>query len=360
MSDKTDPLTEATEKNKVLDAIDGKLVADDLAELPRGHLGMSQIGGDKRTVWLQYRWSFPKDFAGRTLRIFEMGHVIEEVVLDYLQKIGVEVHGRQPDQIGYSDFDGHFAGSLDGMGLKIPGAPKTWHVLEVKTSNKSRFAELQKKGYQKWSPAYYAQLQLYMLYSQTTRALVIVYCKDNSELYVERIHFKKLEALGFVTKATEILNDEVLPGSSYPDRTYYEIASYKSDEYQAIYWGDELPQPNCRNCQFSQRAENAEWGCNWHTKYLTVEDQVKGCSNHNYLVALLSQKAELVKEGEYETTWKFGDIEFVNSEDDGILNFLSEEIVHLYKTEFVALGDEKLLAARKELGGRITELENLK
>ena len=359
---KKDPLAKATAANKVLDAIDATIEKANREETPRGHLGMSSIGADKRAVWLEYRWSFPKDLTARTLRIFELGNVLEEVVLGYLEDIGVEVHGREPNQIRYSDHQGHFGGSLDGAGLGVPGAPKTWHVIEIKTANDSRFNALKKDGYKKWSPTYYAQLQLYMHYSSMKRALVCVYNKNTSAIYTERLNYKKLEALGFIQKASEILSDDDLPDSSYPDRSWYEISNYKSDEYQAIYWGDELPRANCRNCRFHMKSTDATHGCSFHKKALTTDEQYAGCHDHNWLHSLIRQHS-LVERltdtlGEMYIRLDNG-IEFVNSADDGILHFTSEEIRHLYRTDFKALEDKDLLAARKELGAIISGLENL-
>ena len=48
------------------------------------------------------------------------------------------------------------------MGLGIPEAPKTWHVLEFKTHNSKSFAKLEKEGVQKSNPMHYAQMQVYM------------------------------------------------------------------------------------------------------------------------------------------------------------------------------------------------------
>lgn len=264
---KNDPLTKATAANKVTIAIDDAIEKQNREQKPRDHLGMSSIGNDKRAVWHEYRWSFPNDFTGRVLRIFELGHILEEVVLDYLEKIGIEVHGRQPDQINYSDHGGHFGGSLDGAGIGVPGAPKTWHVIEIKTANDSRFKSLKKDGYKKWSPTYYAQLQLYMHYSSMKRALVCVYNKNTSEIHTERLEYKKLEALGLIQKAKEVLDSEQIPVSTYTDRSWYEIANYKSDEYQAIYWGDELPaNVNCRNCRFHMTDIDATHGCSFPSR----------------------------------------------------------------------------------------------
>ena len=360
---KNDPLKKATAANKVANAIDETIEQANRKETPRGHLGMSSIGGDKRSVWLEYRWSFPKDLSGRTLRIFELGNVIEDVVLNYLEDVGVEMYGRRLSaQIHYNDHDGHFAGSLDGAGRGVPGAPKTWHVIEIKTANDSRFTALTKDGYKKWSPTYYAQLQLYMHYSSMKRALVVVYNKNTSALYTERLEYKKLEALGFVQKALEILDDETLPDSSFSDRTWYEIANYKSDEYQSIYWGDELPRPNCRNCRFHARGDEASHGCMFHNKELSTDEQYAGCDDHNWLQELLSQQDGVDMSGmhDHHTNWIANGIEFANSADDGLLCFTSDEIRHMYKSQFEALKDKDLLAARKEFGARITDTEKMK
>ena len=84
------------------------------------------------------------------LRLFETGRLEEERLIRNLRRIGVTVLDVDPEtgrQWHVQAHGGHFGGSLDGVGLGIPEAPKTWHVLEFKTHNaQESFAELKQQG----------------------------------------------------------------------------------------------------------------------------------------------------------------------------------------------------------------------
>ena len=72
------------------------------------------------------------------LRLFETGRLEEERLIRNLRRIGVTVLDVDPEtgrQWHVQAHGGHFGGSLDGVALGIPEAPKTWHVLEFKTHN---------------------------------------------------------------------------------------------------------------------------------------------------------------------------------------------------------------------------------
>ncbi|MDP8228358.1 MAG: hypothetical protein P9M15_02770, partial [Candidatus Electryoneaceae bacterium] len=109
----------------------------------RSHLGGSIIGREcERELWYSFRWCTVPQYSGRVLRLFETGQLAEERFIENLRSVGVEVHDQDEEtgmQYGFTDFGGHFAGSIDGVALGIIEAPKTWHLLEFKTYNDKRF-----------------------------------------------------------------------------------------------------------------------------------------------------------------------------------------------------------------------------
>src|SRR6185369_15095725 len=78
-----------------------------------------------------------------------------------------------------SFINGHFGGTPDGIIRGIPEAPATWHILELKTSNDSRWTELSKKGVELACPEHYAQMQVYMVGAKLDRALYLAVNKDD-------------------------------------------------------------------------------------------------------------------------------------------------------------------------------------
>ncbi len=70
-------------------------------------------------------------------------------MIESLKMAGVTVHDVDPrtrGQFRFSTHGGHIAGSMDGCGLGFVEAPKTWHVLEFKTSGEKYFKKLVKGG----------------------------------------------------------------------------------------------------------------------------------------------------------------------------------------------------------------------
>lgn len=348
-------------KNTTLRAIDDAMPI----EQARGHLGMSQIGKtDERSLWFKYRWSLPNTPIARVLRIFRVGHILEAEVIALLRNIpGVTVHEKNPQtgaQFNFSYLGGHFSGSMDGCIVGIPEAPATWHVLEVKTVSSKRFAVLQKQGVQQWSPEYYAQLQCYMGASGMDRALFVAYNKDNSELHIERVRLEPMFFDAMIARAERLITHSEPPASSYPKREWFE-AKFMSEEAQAIYWGDKLPAPNCRNCRFAvarMDLNNGAWWCAFKQSDLSIGSQRVGCNNHNYLPALMP----------HSTLKDLGSVaaRYVTEDNTGFVNsyttepnphvFSSKELYAISQTSGLnahVLKDEVIAELRVTMGARV-------
>ena len=158
----------------------------------RPHLGASLIGHHcARHLWLTFRWSAKQSWEGRMLRLFDRGQREEAVIVAELRGIGAEVSECQPDgqQYRVAMFGGHFGGSLDGVARGIPGGSATnWELLEFKTHNTKSFKELTEKGVQTAKWQHYCQMQTYMALTGMTRANYIAVCKDDDQIYHERVH----------------------------------------------------------------------------------------------------------------------------------------------------------------------------
>jgi hypothetical protein len=327
-------------KDTTLQAIDAHMPRDE----SRGHLGMSQIGKeDARSLWLSFRWSLPNDYSARTLRIFSMGNLIEDEIIRLLRNIpGVELHDKDAggNQFRFAEIGGHFCGSMDGAIRGIPEAPKTWHVFEAKSVSLKRFTDLQKKGVREWSSEYYGQLQSYMRCTGMERALFVAYCKDNSELYIERVKYDAQRAEALLIKAERIITATEPPASSWPNENWYE-SKFLSEDARAIYWGKRLPSANCRNCRFAKpdtKGTGAKWLCHHPhfsngTDNLPLDLQKSGCEMHNFIPALVPAKLVGTHDNEVEYVTNDG-LEFLNSHGYqlGAQAYTSWELEHLSKT----------------------------
>ncbi len=110
-------------------AIDAALVAADQAAAPRSYLGGSRLGqGCERALQFDFVKA-PKDegadFDGRLLRIFGIGHALEDVAVAWLRAAGFDLYtrrggGEHGQQCGFSVAGGRIRGHVDGV---FAGAP---------------------------------------------------------------------------------------------------------------------------------------------------------------------------------------------------------------------------------------------
>lgn len=254
----------------------------------RGHLGASLIGKEcDRALWYDFRWISTPQFDGRMLRLFQTGHMAEARFVADLRRIGVTVHEADPEtgiQFRVADSGGHFSGSMDGVALGVPEAPKTWHVCEFKTHNAKSFDKLKKDGVQKAKPQHYAQMQVYMHLTGMTRALYLAVCKDNDELYGERVEHDEAEAVKLIARARRIVGAVRPPERISSDPAWY-LCRF-CDHRPACHAGA-LPDVSCRTCAWSTPVEDGTWACDKHKKTLSQDEQKAACAAHRYIPDLV-------------------------------------------------------------------------
>ena len=223
--------------------IDTGLVAERDASTPRAYLGGSRLGHSCERA-LQFEFAAaPKDpgsdFNCQTLRIFAIGHALEDVAIRWLRRAGFDIYtrkGNRPDgeQFGFSVAGGRVRGHVDGIladGAPIPGMgyPALW---ECKTMNAKNWRETAAKGVTVTKPVYAAQIALYQAYMEgsipgiaTNPALFTAINKDTAELHHELVPFDGELAQRISDRAVRILQatdaGELLPRmTSDPD--YFE------------------------------------------------------------------------------------------------------------------------------------------
>ncbi len=211
-------------------------------EEARGYLGMSSIGDPcERKLWYMFRGFTPVPLEGRALMIFELGKRIEDIVLEYLSGSGYRI---EATQAVFEDFNGLFRGHCDGV---IHGITQRPHILEIKSANRKKFDMFKADGVQKTYPVYWAQVQCYMGYAGLERAIVVVYCKDNSDIYSERIHFNRHEFEELRRKAYRIIIADDAPGKAFTQ----ESLECRYCDYRILCWNPtEHIQTvgQCKNC----------------------------------------------------------------------------------------------------------------
>ena len=91
------------------------------------------------------------------------------------------------------------------MAINLIEAPKTWHVVEFKTHAQKSFTDLAAKKVRESKPQHYAQMQVYMLLTEISRAIYLAVNKNTDDLYVERIELDKAFAAQLLEKAGRII-----------------------------------------------------------------------------------------------------------------------------------------------------------
>ena len=223
--------------------VDAALTADNATRPRRDYLGGSRVGhACERALQFEFAGA-PKDdgtdFPGRTLRIFAIGHALEDLAIQWLRAAGVDLYtrkGNRPDgeQFGFAVADGRIRGHVDGIVAVAPdalklGVPALW---ECKTMNARNWRACVKDGVVVSKPVYAAQIALYQAYMDASvpglasnPALFTAINKDTAELHHELVPFNAELAHRMSDRAVRILSatdaGELLPRIAR-DRDHFE------------------------------------------------------------------------------------------------------------------------------------------
>lgn len=215
----------------------------------RKYLGMSAIGGAcERKLWYDFRNYTPTPFDGRMALLFDDGNFYEDKLVKYLIMAGYPVEHTGKDQLEFARFDDLFKGHCDGVIHRVTQRP---HILELKSANKNKFTSFQRFGVRQTYPVYYSQVQCYMGYSGLERALFVIYCKDNSEIYTERVYFMKHDFEALHARAEKIITANEPPGRAFNDKS---VMDCQWCDYRIHCWTDEgmimADDKVCGNCWY--------------------------------------------------------------------------------------------------------------
>ncbi|MCC6716974.1 MAG: hypothetical protein IT555_03745, partial [Acetobacteraceae bacterium] len=169
------------------------------------------------------------DFSGRLLRIFGIGHALEDLAVAWLRGAGFDIYTRKGgradgEQFGFSVAGGRIRGHVDGIiagGPPVPGMafPALW---ECKTMNAKSWRETASKGVAVSKPVYAAQIAVYQAYMDAAvpgiaenPALFTAINKDTADLHHELVPFDAALAQRMSDRAVRVLRatdaGELLP-----------------------------------------------------------------------------------------------------------------------------------------------------
>lgn len=257
-------------------------------EAPRPHLGASLLGHPcERWLWLSFRWAVRERFSGRMLRLFSRGQREEKVIVDNLRRIGIDIHSTCMDIDGQSfvDLGCHVGGSVDGIiESGVPEAPKTRHVAEFKTHNLKSFTELKRDGVFEAKRRHWCQMQCYMHGTGIKRGLYVAVCKDNDELYTERIEYNPYAAKDIVDRGHRIALSERMPSPLSDNPSWYQCKMCPAWSFCFETRQIESGCVNCRTCSHVTPKQDWTWTCELFGAQegvtLRVDEQRLGCTSH--------------------------------------------------------------------------------
>ena len=235
--------------------IDKALTTEHSNQTSRDYLGASRLGVScNRALQFEYT-DTPKDedqnFTGRTLKIFQAGHVFEELMIKWLRLAGINLitQKQNGNQFGFAVASGKVKGHIDGVIIEAPEDldfkfPMLW---ECKSLNDKSWKDVVKKGLAVSKPIYAAQVAIYQAYMESqiegickNPALFTAINKDTAEIHFELIDFDQELAQKTSDKAVKILcatdAHELLPRIA-ADSAHFEC---KFCPWQQRCWGLKL------------------------------------------------------------------------------------------------------------------------
>ena len=246
----------------------------------RPYLGMSSLG-DPCWRKLYYRFHFaskPRPISGRNKRIFDMGHLAEELVVKHLNKIGISCYADQEEVEGCFK---HAMGHIDGRAIGFPEYPDEELLLEIKSAKDKKFKMFYRFGVKKQNIIYYSQMQRYMGKLKLKLTAFVMINKDDSSMYIEFVPFDENVYNDLLRKEKEIIFAESPPPRQWPKG--YLDCDY-CDEMDICRNGMKA-EKNCRTCDNCSIEIDGAWTCSRKIekeKFLTLEQQLKGCEKWRY------------------------------------------------------------------------------
>jgi hypothetical protein len=132
-------------------------------------------------------WNASRPLDGHTLRVFEVGNVLEEVMVTWLRLAGFDMRDTDPNTGRRFEFnDGNLRGCADGviLGGADLGVAYPW-LVEIKTMHMVAWRDLVERGLKASAPTYFTQVQRYLHHLGFERCLLLALNKNSCDLHAE-------------------------------------------------------------------------------------------------------------------------------------------------------------------------------
>ena len=213
----------SNEVDEISEVVNKSIVKNYYTKEQRKYIGASSLG-DECSRKIQYRFmgqepDDDKSFNAKTIRIFELGHVLESMKSKWIIDAGfdLQTENKKGEQFGFSVLGGKIKGHVDGIIYGGPLDVQYPMLWECKSANDRKFKEFVRNGLKRTNLIYAAQISLYQAYMELhdNPALFTVINKNTCEIYYEFVPFNKSLAQQTSDKAVAIIRateaSEMLP-----------------------------------------------------------------------------------------------------------------------------------------------------
>lgn len=234
------PTQKLNEEMAMLDILDRSLVsareadaAERYKDRPKS-LGAGRVGhpmaekpwdrGCERALHYEMKqYKKFSEFPAHLYRIFTMGHMGEDLVVENLRLAGFTIvtHDKDDNQFGFAlcfDDEGHPMYKGYGDGIIIDGPATIGHgdatiklnypmLWENKMLNHKGFEAVKTEGVEKAKPVYYGQIQSYQnfLNLYTNPALLTVCDRNTGHIYPEFVRFNQKHTQAIINRASKVI-----------------------------------------------------------------------------------------------------------------------------------------------------------
>lgn len=248
------------------------------ADKPRNYLGMSEVGHPcDRFIWFKFRQFTKIPMDNRMFLLFRFGDKIEELICSNLRAAGYKLENAWPDpQAAFVTLGGILHGHSDGA-IYLPEGKA---LLECKSANKKKFQAFTLGGVRATYEKYYWQSQLYMGCGNLDRALFVILCKDDSNIYTEIVPFNKAEFNGLIERIRGICTYPAFPPiMDIPDCQYcdYRLHCKTNEAFQTTH--------NCMTCNYLKVTinESAEFYCQHPAHAFQIHHTDMNCQDYSWV-----------------------------------------------------------------------------
>ncbi len=165
-----------------------------------------------RNIWYSSVGGIEEPFSKETLRIFEVGTILEKVVVGWLREDGWEVYHNEGSQEAEWEIEVEVKGGvIKGHPDCIITRDGISHLGDVKTMNSRAFKLWYEQGTLAKYPQYYQQLHPYTYGAKLDSCAIIGMCKDTSQYKVEILPYSEDVMHEIMAKAEFILGCDTAP-----------------------------------------------------------------------------------------------------------------------------------------------------